>query len=178
MNVVDEHHSLSARVRKWDFRMLELAQLVSTWSKDPSTKIGAVIARPDCTVLSLGFNGFPRGTDDSEVLYAVRERKYERVVHAELNAILTSPERPHGCTLYVYPPALIPGTCARCAAAVIQAGIRRVVCLESALLPFNERWRASYEEAFTLYREAGVTVTVYTKGVFEEWQKAKAAASC
>jgi dCMP deaminase len=163
--------------RKWDFRMLELAQVVASWSRDPSTKIGAVIARPDSTVLSLGFNGFPRGCDDHPAIYADRERKYERVVHAELNAILTSAERPWGCTLYVYPPALVPGTCARCAAAIIQAGIRRVVHLEAQGLTFNERWRASYQEAVALYREAGIRVLSYPQKEFFEWQKAKAAAS-
>ena len=156
------------RRRKWDFRMLSLARLVSTWSKDPSTKVGAVLARPDCTVLSLGFNGFPRGCSDGPEVYENRERKYLRVVHAELNAILTAPERPSGCTLYVWPPALRPGTCSQCAAAVIQAGIARVVCVEALALSFNERWCASYEEAAQLYEEAHVICDAYP---LEEWLK-------
>lgn len=46
---------------KWDERFIELARLVATWSKDPSTKVGAVIVRPYRTVASVGFNGFARG---------------------------------------------------------------------------------------------------------------------
>lgn len=163
--------ALLPRPAKWDFRMLALARLVSTWSQDPSTKVGAVIARPDNTVLSLGFNGFARGVDDDPEIYADRERKYERIVHAELNAVLVAPERPKGCTLYVWPPALRPGTCGRCAAAVIQSGVTRIVSIlgESA---FNERWKASYHEAYQMYMEAGLTVQVYALETFEEWTKA------
>ena len=51
---------------KWDERFIELARLVAAWSKDPSTKVGAVIVRPDRTVASVGFNGFARGVDDTE----------------------------------------------------------------------------------------------------------------
>jgi dCMP deaminase len=157
--------------QKWDFRMLSLASVVAGWSKDPSTKIGAVIARPDNTVLSLGFNGFPRGCADDPGLYEDRVRKYERVVHAELNAILTAPERPQGCTLYVWPPAMSPGNCSRCAAAIIQAGITRVVHLEGKKLDFLDRWGASYAEATVMYGEAGVAVVGYPIKEFAAWMR-------
>ena len=49
---------------KWDRRWLELAQYISKWSKDPSTQVGAVIAREN-KLISLGYNGFPEGIDDS-----------------------------------------------------------------------------------------------------------------
>lgn len=162
---------LQCRDPKWDFRMLHLASVVAGWSRDPSTRIGAVIARPDNTVLSLGFNGFPRGCSDAPELYDDRERKYERIVHAELNAILTAPERPEGCTLYVYPPALPPGTCARCAAAVIQSGIKAVVHICAVDLPFNERWRASYREALLMYGEAKVQLWGYGVEEFDNYIK-------
>lgn len=154
---------------KWDLRYLEMAKLVATWSRDPSTKVGAVIARRDKTVLSLGFNGFPRGCDDDPGLYSDRERKYERVVHAEMNAILSAPERPVGCMLYVWPPSLGP-TCARCAAGVIQAGITRVVYVHRDGGAFNERWQASLNEAKQMYRECGIEVVAITE---EQWTKAQ-----
>jgi dCMP deaminase len=50
--------------KKWDKRFMELAKQVSTWSKDKSTGVGAVIVNDKKKVLSLGFNGFPRGVDD------------------------------------------------------------------------------------------------------------------
>lgn len=154
------------RERKWDWRFLELAKLVASWSKDPSTRVGAVIVRPNRTVLSLGFNGFPRGCSDEEELYADRDQKYLRVVHGEMNAILTAAEPPRHCTLYVWPPAARPFTCAQCAAAVIQSGIIRVVGVEALAATFNERWKPSYAAAAEMYAEAGVTVTGFPA---EDW---------
>jgi len=164
-----------ARQRKWDFRMLSMARLVSMWSQDPSTRVGAVITRRDHTVLSLGYNGFPRGCSDAPELYEDRERKYARVVHAELNAILAAAERPIGCTLYVWPPALRPGTCANCASAIIQSGISRVVSVESNAIGFNERWEKSYREAAQMYAEALIPFDSYPLAEFEEWMKAMSA---
>lgn len=143
--------------RKWDRRFLELAQFVSAWSKDDSTKCGAVIVRPDRTIASLGYNGFARGCDDGPELYADRETKYSRVVHAEVNAILQCAVRPAGHTLYVWPPSMHGPTCDRCAAVVIQSGITRVVYkLDTS--GFSDRWRESYERGAQMYREAGVSI--------------------
>ena len=74
------HAALS---EKWDRRFIELALHVATWSKDPSSKVGAVIVDEHRRVVSVGFNGFPAGVSDEEV---PRERKLLRVVHAEMNA--------------------------------------------------------------------------------------------
>src|SRR5450759_3287372 len=79
---------------KWDRRFIELARFVADWSKDPSTKVGAVIVRPDRTVAALGYNGFPRGVLDHSERYDHRPTKYEMVVHAELNSILNTRESP------------------------------------------------------------------------------------
>ena len=142
---------------KWDTRFLDLAALVATWSKDPSTQCGAVIVRPDRTIASLGFNGFPRGCDDSPELYADRDAKYARVIHAEINAITQCATRPAGHTLYVWPPSLHGPTCDRCACVVIQSGIARVV-YKLATSGFSDRWREPYERAMQMYREAGVSI--------------------
>ncbi len=139
------------QVEKWDRRFLEMAALVGTWSKDPSTKVGAVIVRADRTVASVGFNGFPRGMRDDEHLYADRELKYSRTVHAEVNAILAAQEPVRGCTLYLSP--FMP--CDRCAVQVIQAGIRRVVTLK-ATDEQNERWGKAFETTRQMLTEAGV----------------------
>ena len=72
---------------KWKRRFIELAKHISTWSKDPSTQVGAVIVRPDKTIASVGFNGFPRGVDDRPEKLADRPLKYQMIVHAEINAI-------------------------------------------------------------------------------------------
>lgn len=145
---------------KWDLRFLELAKHVSIWSKDPSTKCGAIIAK-NKKVLGIGYNGFPAGTDDNPAIYADRPRKIARVVHAELNAVyaaLKTGEELAGATLYTYPPGLAP-TCDRCAAHVIQAGIRRIVFFKEDN-EFTRRW--SPEEALQLYKEAGVEIVALT----------------
>lgn len=107
---------------KWDARYLDLAQHVAGWSRDPSTKVGAVVVRPDKTIASMGFNGFPRGVLDDERLND-REVKLRMILHAEQNAILSAHERLAECTVYVWP---MP-PCSHCAAVLIQAGIKRVV---------------------------------------------------
>ena len=135
----------------WDLRFIELAKHISTWSKDPSTQTGAVIVRPDKTIASVGYNGFPRGTNDDPVLYADREKKYSRIVHCEMNAILSAREPLQGYTLYTYPFA----SCDRCAAHVIQAGI--VSCV-APVIPdhLRERWAKSLDMTEDLFEEAGV----------------------
>jgi dCMP deaminase len=139
---------------KWDGRFLDLATFIAEWSKDPSTKVGAAVVRPDRTVAAVGFNGFPRGVLDSVERYQDRPTKYEMVVHAELNALLSTRESLEGYTLYVVP--LPP--CSQCAAATIQRGIRRVVIAMPAELP--DTWAQKWEISSTMFAEAGVEVCV------------------
>lgn len=141
-------------ITKWDICGIQMARLAASWSKDPSTKVGAAIFRPDLTVASIGFNGFPRGIADDHRLDD-RETKYELIIHAEMNAILSAREPLKGYTLYC---SLF--TCARCAVHVIQAGISRVVAPELN----NERWKNSIDHAASLYAEADVeTVFVHER---------------
>lgn len=128
-----------------------MARLVSTWSKDPSTKVGAVIVDGDRRVVSVGYNGFAKGVGDDEERYENRETKYALVVHAEKNAILFARRDLTGCTLYTYP---FP-PCSQCAAFVIQSGITR--CVAPGLSPeLEERWGKSVGLARQIFKEAGV----------------------
>lgn len=134
----------------WDYRFLGMAQLVATWSKDPSSKVGSVIADGK-RIVSLGFNGFPAGTDDDPSIYGDRERKYRRVLHAEQNAMSFAKRDLTGCTIYItHPP------CARCAAQIVQEGIKRVVC-PSPNADFLVRWEDDMREARAMFSEANVT---------------------
>lgn len=138
---------------KWDNRFLELAQHIAGWSKDPSTKVGAVIADAKHRIVSLGFNGFPAGIDDSLELYTDRDFKLRAVIHAEVNAILFAGKDLIGCTIYVWP---MP-PCAQCAAKIIQTGITQVVTV--GVTPAQwERWGDDIEVASKIFAEAGVTV--------------------
>jgi dCMP deaminase len=133
---------------KWDVRFLEMADFISHWSKDPSTKTGAVIVRPDRTICSVGYNGFPRGMKDDADLYANREVKYSRVIHCEINAVFSASEKVDGYTLYTTGPS-----CERCAVHMIQAGIKRFVYW--APLPEQVvRWNVGRTLGY--FQEAGV----------------------
>ena len=150
------------REEKWDRRYLDIAKQVSTWSKDPSTKVGAVLVDKEGRVVGTGYNGFPRGVDDSEERYNNRELKYELVVHAEVNAILTAGHQARGGTLYVYPGFGSPCMCTGCAKAAIQAGISRVVGLvEEIDAERLARWKSSLHNAQLMCDEAGIVTKVY-----------------
>ena len=135
----------------WDARFLDMAALVATWSKDPSTKVGAVITRGKF-VVSLGFNGHPAGIDDSDSRLHDREQKYRTIIHAEMNAILSAHQPLYDCTLYVVP--FMP--CSNCGAVIVQSGIKRVVTLENN----NERWIESFEITRAIFAEAGVDLII------------------
>ncbi|MBQ5443831.1 MAG: dCMP deaminase family protein [Erysipelotrichaceae bacterium] len=113
-------------VISWEEYFMGLAHLSALRSKDPNTQVGACIIDKENKVVSIGYNGMPRGCDDQDFPWQ-REgdflnTKYAYVVHAELNAILNSPRPVKGCTLYV---SLFP--CNECAKAIIQSGIKKVV---------------------------------------------------
>jgi len=139
---------------KWHVRFINLATHIAQWSKDPSTKVGAVIVDSQRRVVSLGYNGLPRGVHDDYHILNNKELKLQVVKHAEENAILNSLLRPAGCTIYVthHP-------CASCAGSIIQSGITRVVFLSVPVdNTFNQRWRQSIELAQTMFEQAGVEV--------------------
>lgn len=128
-----------------------LARYVATASRDPSTKVGAVIVRPDRTIASVGFNGMPRGMSDAPELYLDRATKLSRTIHAEVNAILNAAEPVKGYDLYVS--ALPP--CAACALVVVQSGIRRVF-YERPSEELAQRWADSLAQTRTVFGEVGI----------------------
>ncbi len=142
------------RQAKWDQFYIGMAKYMATASKDPSTQVGAVIVRPNNTLASVGYNGFPRGMSDDNALYEDRPTKYSRIIHAEMNAILNAQGSVDGCTLYTS--ALPP--CDRCAVFVVQAGISRVVYEQITDPALAERWAESLARTEDIFREAGIPV--------------------
>ena len=139
---------------KWDLRFIGLAQHISTWSKDRSTKVGCVVVVADREIRSTGFNGFPRGINDDEERLTDREKKYPLICHAEENAIMHAARigvSLKDSTAYVtWPP------CSRCARSLIQAGIREIVYPETGKIP--ERWIEDFTISDSMLNEAGVAV--------------------
>lgn len=147
---------------RWDKHFLQLCLDHARMSKDPSTKVGAVIVGPDREILSAGFNGFPRGIEDSPERLNNRDTKLELVVHGEMNAILAAARngiRLKGSTMYLAatdasgkiwggPP------CVRCTVEAIQAGITEIVSWPFKTTP--SRWADSITKAKAILTEAGV----------------------
>ena len=139
---------------KWNVRFMQMAKLISDWSKDTSTKVGCVIVSPQKAILSMGYNGFPRGVDDTPQYRQMRPTKYEFVVHAEENALLNAGKngtRLDGGILYVTMPP-----CTRCAGSIIQSGIKEVIYLEPDVQKQIPGWRDNLKYSFEMFNEAGV----------------------
>ena len=137
-------------ISKWAERFIQMAELVASWSKDPSTQVGAVITEHN-RIVSLGFNGYPHGISDSASTDS-RELKLLKTLHAEENAILYAKRDLSGCEIWVthFP-------CPNCAAKIIQTGINSVHCPvqdEDFLL----RWGEKIALSETMFSQAGVAV--------------------
>ena len=141
---------------KWDIRFMRLAREISSWSKDPSSKIGAVIVNDDRRILATGYNGFPRGIADTEERLNDREQKYPRIVHGEMNALMNalySGVSVKDAAIYVWG---LP-VCSECTKSVIQSGITKVVLTEPQYAP--EKWQEQwFNMSAPMYTEAGVEI--------------------
>lgn len=139
---------------KWDLRYLVMAAHVGTWSKDPSTQVGAVITTADGKPISFGFNGLPAQINDDPEILNDRERKYNYIIHGEINALLFAGGSIRGGTLYTHPFR----PCPRCAVQFVQSGISRVV------FPVGvpERWADACRLTDDIFRQAGVETASYT----------------
>ena len=145
---------LTALNKKWDQRFLRLAIEISSWSKDPSTKVGCVVVGEDREIRSTGFNGFPRGIDDNEERLNDRAQKYPLICHAEENAIMHAARigvSLKECVAYVtWPP------CSRCARSLIQSGVKEIVYPAGCEIP--ERWSEDFSIATGMIREAQLVI--------------------
>lgn len=127
--------------------------VLSKRSKDPSTKVGAIIVRKDKTIASMGYNGFPKSMPDLDELYGERQEKYSRIIHAEMNALIHANESVSGYTLYTYP--MIP--CERCFVHMAQAGICRIVA-PNVYGETLERWKDSFDKVRKYAIECNVVI--------------------
>jgi dCMP deaminase len=134
---------------------MDLAKLISTWSKDPDVQVGCVIVGPDREVRSVGYNGLPRGVNDEIEERLTRPGKDDWFEHAERNAIFNSSRMGVallGCTAYVNGVHGFP--CGPCARAFVQCGIKRLVGLPPDMS--NEKYAKSYSNTMKMFQEAGV----------------------
>jgi dCMP deaminase len=145
-------------VNKWDKRWSDMAELVASWSEDRSTKVGAVIVDSRNNLISIGWNGFPRGIKDLGKRHE-RPMKYAVTEHAERNAIFNvsaKGDSTMGCSMYClwFP-------CCDCARAIIQSGIKKLFCERPDF--DHERWGNQFVTSHEMLEESGVEVIFYDR---------------
>ncbi len=142
---------------KWHIRFIELAKHIASWSKDRSTKVGAVAIGPNREICSVGYNGFPRGVDDDIEERHERPAKYSWTEHSERNCIYNASRigvSLDGCELYCthFP-------CPDCARGIIQSGITTVFYPEDSsedARGFRERSYESHKISLEMFISSGV----------------------
>ena len=148
----------------WDQRFLVLASHIAGWSKDPSTKVGAIAVR-DRRILAQGFNGLPVGITDSDARLQDRDTRLSMTVHAEMNCVAFAAKSGvclAGSTMYIWPLM----TCSNCASVLIQADINKIV-VPDFVEPI--RWQESFDRAREMFIEACIAVhRIPIKGPLEE----------
>jgi dCMP deaminase len=148
------HYYHMMETKDWDTYFMDMAYMVSTRSKDPITKVGAVIVDQKNRVQGIGYNGFPRGVKETTERWSkfrgTVDDKSLYVIHGEMNAILNSSGDLTGATIYT---TTFP--CNRCAGMIIQTGIKEVVFSK---LP-NNTSSVEHQVSQAILEEADVTVT-------------------
>jgi dCMP deaminase len=138
----------------WDLKFIELTKHIAEWSKDTNRKNGAVIVDDDNIVLSLGYNGFPRGCDDSIDSRYEKPTKYLFTEHAERNAIFHAAKKGislSGSRMYM---TMFP--CSDCARAIIQSGITKIITPTPDVE--HETWGPHFKASLMMLDEVGVEV--------------------
>jgi len=135
-------------------RFMPIAQAFAAMSKDPSTKVGAVVLGPGYEVRSSGWNGAPRGCKaDEDERFQQRPEKYYWAAHAEANVLANAARNGvslDGCTMVV-----TAAPCMSCAKLIVQCGIKQVICPEPTG-EFKERWAEDLTRARALFAECDV----------------------
>lgn len=143
----------------WDKYFIDIAKSVSVKSKDPNTKIGAVIVNQHNAIISTGYNSFVRGLDDYVAERYERPEKYFWIEHAERNAIYNAARMGHsldGSKMYLWGKLF---TCIECAKGIIQSGIKTLVAPAPDLS--HPKYSEDFIRATTMYRECGVETVLY-----------------
>lgn len=136
----------------WDQYFMSFAYLAAMKSKDAGTKVGAVIVDDEHEILATGYNGFPRGFDDTIESRHEKPTKYQYTIHAEPNAVISAARKGlslKGGTMYV---TWCP--CDKCALVIVQSGVKEVVTHKENPIP--ESWAPAIELAKEILSEGGV----------------------
>ncbi len=166
-NVIEDH-AMKISDHSWDQYFMTMSYLVSMKSKDPSTRVGAVIVGPDKEIRATGYNGLPRGVEDRVTRYDNRSYKYLAANHAEENAILHCARigiAIKGCSIYV--PWL---PCSYCAKSIIQVGIIEVIYhsqFPGNTLENQHNWEEMIQISLEMMKEAKINIRAYNGNVLQ-----------
>ena len=149
--------------KNWVDYFIKIASAVKTKSKDPSTKIGAVIVGEDNEIVSTGYNSFPRGLNDEIAERFERPEKYNWFEHAERNSIYNAARigvSVKGCTIYLT--CGLP--CIDCARGIINSGISKIVCKKGENKSHGlkgKHWEENISKAEEMLEEADIDIEYY-----------------
>lgn len=129
--------------------------LAALKSKDPRTKIGAILTR-DKNIISTGFNGFPIGVNDNIERYENKETKYKFVCHAEANSILTAARFGISTLNSILYTQGVP--CCECAKTIIQGGVKEVVVHRPWPDMNHSIWLESVKISNIMFKESEVKI--------------------
>lgn len=144
---------------EWDRRYLRLAREIASWSRDPSTSVGAILVDAQHIALATGHNGFTSGLRDTPERLNNRETRLKLTLHGEENCLINAGKAGHavlGATCYVWPLA----PCVSCASKLVQAGVRTIVTV-TASPALTSRWGDDLALAQEVYNETGVDLLIY-----------------
>jgi dCMP deaminase len=150
----------------WDMLFMRLVYEYASKSKDPSSKIGAVIVRDNRPIL-FGYNGFPEGVKDTPERLNDRDTKYMLVEHAERNAIDMAAAMGTSTVGGILYTQILP--CAGCAKPIIQSKIREIVIHQPADEYFQTKcstganWARDHEFSKIMFEESGVCVRYFNE---------------
>lgn len=152
--VNNEEKEKSLRAMQWLNYFIDMAKLISTMSKDPSHKIGAVIVNENNHIVSMGFNGFAHKVKDTKARLNDKEIKRKLMLHAEENAILHAKQDLSGCDIYIYgyPP------CVHCMSLIIQSGIKCIYYRNSENKLISDYWKKDFELTNKLSEEINIPI--------------------
>jgi dCMP deaminase len=139
-------------VQSWGDYFLEMAHMVASRSKDPSTQVGCVLV-VDNEVIATGYNGMPAGAEETAGVWE-RPLKYDLVLHSEVNAVGRAARNgvsTRGAIAY-----LTHFPCLGCAKVLAGAGISRVV----AQRLMATGWDEEHQKAARLFEYAGITYQI------------------
>jgi len=153
-------------ITDWDTYFFTMCYVIAMKSKDESTKIGSIIIDDENTILSTGYNSFPRGINDNVIERQERPLKYKFFSHSERNAIYSAAKNGisiKGSTIYT-----LGMPCCDCCFGIIQSGIKEVVLHKMWCNLTPDIWLEHAKITEEMFNEANVKIRYWDKKIMTD----------